>query len=126
MSNKNILDGLKVDLTACAGTHDNHRPLKLSMTLRNLLHAAPVDGIRLAVDFMKRSGGCWNWNGPVNKTELIRIHWALVVVAWFRADNEIRTVLTPNRFLLEVMGALLGALPDIRKEKRSPYHHGIT
>ena len=43
-----------------------------------------------------------------------------MVVAWFRADNETRSVLTPNRFLLEVMGALLGALPDIRKDKTTP------
>ena len=55
-----VLPGQLSYLIQFKQTQVDHNPLNLSMALRDLLRAVPLDGVRLVVDLMKKSRACWN------------------------------------------------------------------
>ena len=62
-------NSLKVDLTACLGVQQGHRPSCQTLAVREALHQLPVLGQRLTLltlDMLKRRNACWNRRGSVN------------------------------------------------------------
>ncbi len=105
---------VKVDFTVCVGPVDSslsgegHGPFQLTCSMRKAFGTLPSRARqlqRLAVDWAKSEGVCWDRTGDwVSYGRLKAVHWAMLVAAWwtYHVDRDHEHI-ELGRLLFEVL-----------------------